>query len=176
MGKQTQPKPASPANLLALPEGTELVGEFRIKRVLGAGGFGITYLAGETALAREVTIKEYFPLDYAARDASGDVAPRSRDSAKAYAWGLERFMEEAQILARFTHPNIVRVYRCFRARDTGYMVLHFEEGGSLKAWLRQLQRAPRQSELDRIIAPLLDALDVVHAGNFLHRDIAPDNI
>ena len=99
-----------------------------------------------TAIARDVTIKEYFPLDYAARDASGDVAPRSRDSAKDYAWGLERFMEEAQILARFTHPNIVRVYRCFRARDTGYMVLHFEEGGSLKAWLRQLQRAPRLAE------------------------------
>src|SRR5262249_30460468 len=176
MGKQTQPKPASPANLLALPEGTELVGEFRIKRVLGAGGFGITYLATETALAREVTIKEYFPADYAARGTSGEVAPRSRDSAKDYQWGLERFLEEAQTLARFNHPNIVRVYRCFRARDTGYMVLHFEEGGSFKAWLKGLQRAPRQGELDRILAPLLDALELVHSGNYLHRDIAPDNI
>jgi serine/threonine protein kinase len=171
-----QPQPASPTHLLALPDGTELVGEFRITRVLGAGGFGITYLATETALAREVTIKEYFPLDYAARGASGVVAPRSRDSAKDYQWGLERFLEEAQTLARFNHPNIVRVYRCFRARDTGYMVLHFEEGGSFKAWLKGLQRAPRQSELDRIVAPLLDALEVVHSGNYLHRDIAPDNI
>jgi serine/threonine protein kinase/WD40 repeat protein len=171
------PEPASPpTNLFALPEGTELIGEFRIKRVLGAGGFGITYLANETALARDVTIKEYFPLEYAARGVSGDVAPRSSDSVTDYKWGLERFMEEAQTLARFIHPNIVRVYRCFRARDTGYMVLHFEEGGSFKAWLRQLQRAPRQSELDRIVAPLLDALDAVHAGNYLHRDIAPDNI
>src|SRR5262249_44128995 len=176
MGKQTQPKPASPANLLALPEGTELVGEFRIKRVLGAGGFGITYLADETALAREVTIKEYFPVDYAARDDAGDVSPRSRDSAEDYTWGLDRFMEEAQTLARFIHPNIVRVYRCFRARATGYMVLHFEEGGSFKAWLKGLNRAPRQAELDRIVAPLLDALQVVHAGDYLHRDIAPDNI
>jgi serine/threonine protein kinase len=176
MGKGMHPEPASPTNLFALPEGTELIGEFRIKRVLGAGGFGITYLASETALARDVTIKEYFPLDYAARGASGDVAPRSSDSVNDYQWGLERFMEEAQTLARFTHPNIVRVYRCFRARDTGYMVLHFEEGGSFKAWLRQLRRAPRQSELDRIVAPLLDALDVVHGGNYLHRDIAPDNI
>jgi len=176
MGKGMHPEPASPTNLFALPEGTELIGEFRIKRVLGAGGFGITYLASETALARDVTIKEYFPLDYAARGASGDVVPRSSDSVNDYQWGLERFMEEAQTLARFTHPNIVRVYRCFRARDTGYMVLHFEEGGSFKAWLRQLQRAPRQGELDRIVAPLLDALDVVHAGNYLHRDIAPDNV
>src|SRR5262249_33128666 len=92
MGKGMQPKPASPANLLALPEGTELVGEFRIKRVLGAGGFGITYLASETALARDVTIKEYFPVDYAARSETGDVSPRSLDSAEDYAWGLERFM------------------------------------------------------------------------------------
>ena len=116
MGKGMQPQPASPPHLLALPEGTELIGEFRIRRVLGAGGFGITYLATESALAREVTIKEYFPADYAARGASGEVAPRSRDSAKDYQWGLERFLEEAQTLARFIHPNIVRVYRCFRAR------------------------------------------------------------
>ena len=143
MGKGIEPKPAPSTFLPALPDGTELVGEFRIKRVLGAGGFGITYLAVETALARDVTIKEYFPVEYAARSATGVVAPRSRDSAEDYNWGLERFMEEAQTLARFTHPNIVRVYRCFRARDTGYMVLHFEEGGSFKAWLRQ----PRPSRV-----------------------------
>jgi WD40 repeat protein len=176
MGKGIKPQPASPAHLLALPDGTELIGEFRIRRVLGAGGFGITYLANETALARDVTIKEYFPVDYAARGESWNVAPRSRDSTKDYQWGLERFMEEAQTLARFTHPNIVRVYRCFRARDTGYMVLHFEEGGSFKAWLKGLERAPRQGELDRIVAPLLDALELVHSGDYLHRDIAPDNI
>src|SRR5262249_28166851 len=139
-------------------------------------GFGITYLASETALARDVTIKEYFPVDYAARSETGDVSPRSLDSAEDYAWGLERFMAEAQTLARFIHPNIVRVYRCFRARDTGFMVLPFEEGGSFKAWLRGLNRAPRQAELDRIVAPLLDALELVHAGDYLHRDIAPDNI
>ena len=67
MGMAMQPKPASNSNLLALPDGTELVGDYRIKRVLGAGGFGITYLADEMALARLVTIKEYFPADFAAR-------------------------------------------------------------------------------------------------------------
>ena len=60
-------KPAPTDNLLALPDGTELVGDYRIKRVLGAGGFGITYLADEKALNRLVTIKEYFPADFAAR-------------------------------------------------------------------------------------------------------------
>ncbi len=163
-------------NLLALPSGTMLAGDYRIERVLGAGGFGITYLAEEQPLARRITIKEYFPADYAARDGAVDASPRSQDCAGDYTWGLDRFLEEAQTLARFDHPNIVRVYRYFRANKTGYMVLHFEEGQSFKSWLKSLGRAPRQNELDRIIAPLLDALEIIHHADFLHRDIAPDNI
>ncbi len=164
-------------NLVALPVGTELVGDFRIERVLGAGGFGITYLALETALARRVTIKEYFPVDFAARDAASEaVCPRSQGSEEDYAWGLERFLDEAKTLAKFNHPNIVRVYRYFRDRNTGYMVLHFEEGKSFKDWLKSLGRTPRQQEIDSILVPLLDALEVIHGADFLHRDIAPDNI
>ncbi|MET0569498.1 MAG: protein kinase, partial [Hyphomicrobiaceae bacterium] len=163
-------------NLLALPAGTVLASDYRIERVLGAGGFGITYLAEETPLARLVTIKEYFPADYAARHGGVDACPRSRDCAEDYRWGLDRFLEEAQTLAKFDHPNIVRVYRYFRANSTGYMVLHFEEGQSFKGWLKSLGRAPRQHELDRVIAPLLDALELIHGADFLHRDIAPDNI
>ena len=163
-------------HLIALPEGTELAGDFRIDRVLGAGGFGVTYLAHEIALSRLVTIKEYFPADFAARSENRDAAPRSEDCASDYKWGLERFVEEAQTLARFNHTNIVRVYRYFRANNTAYMVLHWEEGQSLKTWLKHLNRAPRQKELDKIIGPLLDALDTVHRAEFLHRDIAPDNI
>lgn len=147
-----------------------------IERVLGAGGFGITYLAEETALDRNVTIKEYFPSDFAARTSTSDAAPRSQDCASDYRWGLDRFIEEAQTLARFSHPNIVRVYRYFKSNNTAYMVLHFEEGQSLKAWLKGLNRAPRQKELDAFVAPLLDALELIHKQDFLHRDIAPDNI
>ena len=168
-------KPAPSASLSALPDGTELVGDYRIKRVLGAGGFGITYLADEQALGRLVTIKEYFPAEFAARR-NRSAAPRSRDVADDYQWGLDRFIEEAQTLARFDHPNVVRVHRYFRANDTAYMVLKFEEGGSFKAWLKGLKRAPRQAELDKMMAPLLDALEIVHNADFLHRDIAPDNI
>lgn len=163
-------------NLIALQNGTELVGDYRIERVLGAGGFGITYLADEIALGRSVTIKEYFPSDFAARAQEGDAAPRSEGCSGDYRWGLDRFIEEAQTLAKFNHPNIVRVYRYFRANNTGYMVLHFEEGQSLKGWLKGLGRAPRQKELDAIVAPLLDALELIHKADFLHRDIAPDNI
>jgi serine/threonine protein kinase len=163
-------------NLLALPTGTELVGDYRIQRVLGAGGFGLTYLAREVPLDRSVTIKEYFPSDFAAREGTRSVRAKSLATEADYNWGLERFIEEAQTLAKFDHPNINRVYRYFQANNTAYMVLHFEEGESFKAWLANLGRAPRQAELDQVALPLLDALELIHAHDFLHRDIAPDNI
>ena len=140
-----QPKPASSSNLLALPDGTELVSDFRIKRVLGAGGFGITYLAEEIALARLVTIKEYFPADYAARSGEIDASPRSRECATDYKWGLDRFIEEAQTLARF-NPNIVRVYRYFINNRGAWC--QFEEVAASSG--EGLKRAPRQAELDAI--------------------------
>src|SRR5215813_8665623 len=114
MGMAIEPCPAPNANLLALPDGTELVGDYRIKRVLGAGGFGITYLANEKALARLVTIKEYFPADFAARRNAG-ASPRSQEDTADYKWGLARFINETQTLARFDPPNIVRVHRYFTA-------------------------------------------------------------
>ncbi|MEQ1716594.1 MAG: serine/threonine-protein kinase [Hyphomicrobium sp.] len=163
-------------NLSALQSGTELAGDYTIDRVLGAGGFGVTYLAHEKALARLVTIKEYFPGDFATRINALEAGPRSEGSTSDFKWGLDRFIEEAQTLAKFDHPHIVRVYRTFKANNTAYMVLQWEEGQSLKAWLKNLGRAPRQKELDRIIAPILDALETIHKADFLHRDIAPDNI
>ena len=137
--------------LVALPDGTELAGDYRIVRVLGAGGFGVTYLADETALSRKVSIKEYFPSDFAARSQNLEATPRSNSCTSDYNWGLERFEDEAQTLARFNHGNIVKVHRIFRANNTAYMVLHFEEGQSFKAWLKTLGRAPRQKELDQIL-------------------------
>lgn len=163
-------------NLLALPVATMLAGEYRLERVLGAGGFGITYQATELPLNRSVAIKEYFPSDFAAREGSRFVRSKSQNHDDDYRWGLDRFIAEAKTLAKFDHPNIVRVFRTFQENNSGYMVLKFEEGHSFKAWLDKLGRAPSQAELDAILAPLLDALAVIHASDFLHRDIAPDNI
>ena len=84
------------------------IGEFEIVRELGAGGFGITYLAEDRSLGRRVAVKEYFLGDWGSRRPDGTVGPRLSGSASDYAWGLERFVEEARVLARLEHPNIVR--------------------------------------------------------------------
>src|SRR5680860_992572 len=85
-------------NLAALPIGTRLAEDYRIDRVLGAGGFGITYLAEETPLARQVTIKEYFPVDFAVRDTNQAAQPRSGDVTGDYQWGLVEKAVEAPLV------------------------------------------------------------------------------
>src|SRR5688572_23349545 len=92
----------------ALPPGYQL-NEYRIERVLGQGGFGITYLAQDDRLGRQVAIKEFMPPDLAARVAGSTVMPRSAMVKADYQWGLQRFLKEARTLAQFRHPNIVQV-------------------------------------------------------------------
>ncbi len=159
-----------------LPPGTLLDGSYRIKRVVGSGGFGITYEAEDVRLGTDVAIKEYYPFDYGERTGEMSIEPKSDRHAGTFAWGRNNFLQEARTLARFEHPSIVRVTRVFQAHSTAYMVMRFERGKSFEAWLQSLGRLPTQEELDKIVAPLLDALEILHAGNFLHRDIAPDNI
>ena len=148
--------------------------EYRIDQVLGVGGFGITYLGHDTHLDKAVALKEYLPGELAAR-ANGVVVPISTEREEDYRWGLERFLLEARTLAKFSHPNIVRVLRYFEANGTAYMVMDYERGEPLK---NVLQHAPQPPEplLKKLAAPLLDGLAVVHAGGFLHRDIKPENI
>jgi serine/threonine protein kinase len=155
---------------------TVLDGAYRIVRVVGTGGFGITYEAEDIALGTTVALKEYYPDEFGDRDARMSVRPKSERHRQTFEWGRSNFLKEARTLARFEHPSIVRVSRVFEAHSTAYMVMSFERGQSLEAWLRGLGRAPAQAELDAIVAPLLDALQVMHASDFLHRDIAPDNI
>ena len=160
----------------SLPTGTLLDGSYRIARVVGSGGFGITYEAEDVRLGTAVAIKEYYPFDFGERAGTLNVRPRSDRHAQTFAWGRSNFIQEARTLARFEHPSIVRVARVFEANSTAYMVMRFERGQSFEAWLQLLGRLPTQDELDRIVAPLLDALAMLHGAHFLHRDIAPDNI
>jgi tetratricopeptide (TPR) repeat protein len=159
-----------------LPPGTVLDGSYRIKGVVGSGGFGITYEADEINLGTVVAVKEYYPLDFGERAGTMSVRPKSDRHVRTFDWGRSSFIREARTLARFDHPSIVNVSRVFEANSTAYMVMRFERGRSFEAWLRELGRLPTQEELDRIVAPLLEALQTLHAADFLHRDIAPDNI
>ena len=161
---------------LALPANAVLDGNYRIARVVGSGGFGITYEAKDVTLGTTVALKEYYPVEFGDRDATMCVRPRLEKHKQIFEWGRSNFLEEARTLARFEHPSIVRVARVFEANATAYMVMRFEQGRSFATWLTSLGRSPTQEELDAIVAPLLDALETLHAQNFLHRDIAPDNI
>jgi hypothetical protein len=161
---------------LTLPPGTLLDASYRIERVVGAGGFGITYMAQDDRLQATVAIKEYFPDDFADRSDDYRVSPKSQRHQQTFDWGLNSFEQEARILARFDHPAIVRVFRVFEANGTAYMVMRYEQGKSLEKWLTDISRPPTQDELDQITSQLLDALEILHRSNFLHRDIAPDNI
>ncbi len=153
----------------------QTVYEYRIEKVLGGGGFGITYLAHDINLQLPVAIKEYFPADLAVRSSDHSVGMRSADSAAQFEWGLERFIDEARTLASFRHPNIVRVLRYFKEHGTAYIVMEYESGDPLKHWLSQ-HPGLNQKSLLQLVFPLLDGLETVHKLNFLHRDIKPDNI
>jgi hypothetical protein len=149
--------------------------EYRLESVLGAGAFGITYLAWDTHLEKHVAIKEYLPTELAVRALDGSVVPVTTDHGYDYQWGLDRFIQEARTLARFSHHNIVRVFRYFEANGTGYMVMDYEQGVSL-AQLLKSEPPLDEARLRALLMPLLDGLQAVHEAGFLHRDIKPANV
>ncbi|MEZ0303458.1 MAG: serine/threonine protein kinase, partial [Hyphomicrobiaceae bacterium] len=110
---------------LVLPVNTVLDGSYRIMRVVGSGGFGITYEAEDINLGTMVAIKEYYPFDFGDRDATMSVRPKSERHKQTFDWGRSNFLQEARTLARFEHPSIVRVTRVFEAHATAYMVMRF---------------------------------------------------
>jgi len=160
----------------AMETGARL-GDCEILSVLGEGGFGITYLAWDSRLRTNIALKEYFPSELALRDeATTTVVTRTQSSLNDYEKGLEEFQREARLLARFKHTNIVRVRKFHHANNTAYMVMDYEQGKNFTRWLKDLRRPPTQEELDFLTTGILNALELIHANDMLHRDIAPDNI
>ena len=157
-----------------LPDGSRLQ-NYSVLRVLASGGFSYVYLAHDAAGA-QVAIKEYLPSTLALR--VGDAAqPRASDEDLAkFRYGMKFFFEEAALLARLEHPNVVRVLDFFRANDTMYLVMRYEQGRSLQEHIRGHRGPLEELWFRSTFAQLLDGLREVHARKLLHLDIKPANV
>jgi serine/threonine protein kinase len=158
----------------ALPKGVRL-NQYEMIGILGSGGFGITYMARDTTLDTMVAIKEYLPGDFAVRQGDSQVTAKSSTSKGDFDWGLAHFLEEARVLAKFRHPNIVHVNQIFQANNTAYIVMEYAKGESLDELLKRVGHLSEE-QTKEILFPILDGLKRVHALGFLHRDIKPANI
>jgi serine/threonine protein kinase len=158
-----------------LPPGTRLR-NYELISVLGQGAFGITYLARDTLLGRELAIKEYLPTSLALREGGTTVVPRSTKLAEDFVWGRERFLDEARTLVTLESvPAVVRVYDYLEANGTAYMVMALARGETLEQRLRREGSLPAPI-VERLLHRLLEGLEQVHTTGFLHRDIKPANI
>jgi hypothetical protein len=162
---------------VALRAGTVLNDRYIVGRVLGQGGFGITYLAYDTQLQTKVAVKEYMPGDLATRVEGTTVAAFAGTKSEDFAYGAERFREEARTLAKFMgHPNIAGVSSYFDENDTSYFVMDYIEGVSFKSYIGNNGGTVSVDETLNVMVPVLRALTAVHAEGFVHRDVTPDNI
>ena len=161
---------------VALPAGTVLNNRYIVGRVLGQGGFGITYVAFDTQLQAKVAVKEYMPGEMATRTGT-TVSVMMDTKAEDFAYGAERFQEDARTLAKFMgHPNIAGVSSYFDENGTSYFVMDYIEGVSFKNYIANNGGKVSVDETLNVMIPVLRALTAVHAEGFIHRDVTPDNI
>lgn len=162
----------------ALPLGSILMGRYIIGKVLGKGGFGITYLAYDAKDYKKVAIKEYLPdslIHRSVGDTSVSMATDGNDGA--FQKGAERFYEEAQTISRFNgNPGLVSVFEFFYENNTAYFAMEYLEGIDLKRYIAQYGGAISEEKTLEIAKPLIDSLIIVHSIGVLHRDISPDNV
>lgn len=157
----------------ALPVGTVLRGgQFTVGRVLGKGGFGITYLGSDTQTRRTVAIKELFPFGSSRRGHT--VVPRGFSGGE-YKEASRRFLDEAHTLLRFHNPQIVDVHTAFEENNTAYMVMEYLQGKTLLELVTE-QRALSEARAIEYTVQVGSALDAIHQASLLHRDIKPENV
>lgn len=150
--------------------------EYRILKTLGQGGFGTTYLCLDENLKRKCVLKEYTPHRIVYRDKSNQLKPIKNKFSDSYEIGLNDFLKEARNVALFNHPNIVRINRFFNSNNTGYFVMDYEIGNSLRETMLKRNARFEEFEIERILLPLCDGLFQLHKKNLIHRDIKPENI
>lgn len=161
---------------LVLKNSTLQDGKYIITRVLGQGGFGITYEAEQVSLGRKVAVKEFFMKEYCERD---DITSRmlvpslgSREIVERF---RQKFLREARMIASLNHPNIVKIYDVFEENGTAYYVMEYLPFGSLKQKVEQ-DGALSEHEAVKYIHQVADALGYIHQQNILHLDVKPSNV
>ena len=160
-----------------LAAGSVLLGKYIVGKVIGKGGFGITYLAYDIKNEKKVAIKEYYPSALAARGGDGcTVVMTDSEEAAVFKNGIEKFYEEASLVSRFNgNPAIVSVYEFFYENDTAYFVMELLDGCTLKSYIAKYGVLSPEEALF-IADNVSGALIIAHSINVLHRDISPDNI
>ncbi|KTR46459.1 nuclease PIN [Pantoea ananatis] len=159
----------------ALPDGYRF-NEFEIKEVIGGGGFGIVYRAWDHQLERTIAIKEYMPVSLAVRTQDLSLELRGERFQKLFNAGLNSFIQEARLLARFNHPGLLHVLRFWEQNGTAYMGTLYYNGMTLKEWQITSHEAISEAWIRRLLPPLLGAINTIHQAGYLHRDISLDNI
>ncbi|MGP3591628.1 serine/threonine protein kinase [Vagococcus sp. WN89Y] len=159
----------------ALPPGYRF-NEFEIKEVIGGGGFGIVYRAWDHQLERTIAIKEFMPSSLAVRNDDMTLVLRSERFSKAFTAGLNSFIQEARLLARFNHPNLLHVLRFWVQNDTAYMGTVFYSGTTLSRLREKDPTLINEAWIRRMLPMLLGAIKTIHEEGYLHRDISLDNI
>ena len=165
-------------NSYSLQRNTGLIGRYVIQEVLGQGGFGITYLGIDKLYGNKVAIKEYYPQEIAMRKAQYEdvVTVTSIEEKNNYDKGKKRFLDEAQVMARFNkNEGIVKILDFFEANNTAYIVMEHLEGITLKQYLGKYGVIQFRNLIEMML-PLLEALIEIHSQGLIHRDISPDNI
>ena len=163
-------------NSISLPDGYVLNNAYLIRKTLGQGGFGITYLAEEDITGRSVVIKENFPTFCSQRNRDTlNVTANSSSQIENHDWALACFLNEARILARLNHPHIVPVTAAFRALNTAYYVMPHIDGTPLHLAAPEPDKIT-EAWLTALLGKLLNALQYLHSQQMLHRDIKPANI
>ena len=165
-------------NLHCLRKGTRLIGRYTIEKVLGQGGFGITYLGIDELHEKKVAIKEFFPQGIVTRNIEyqDTVTVTFVGEKDNYEKGKERFLKEARTMAKFSKDEgIVKALDFFEINNTAYIVMEYLEGITLKQYLRENQRIAPE-DLIELLVPLIESLDEIHSQGMIHRDISPDNI
>lgn len=161
---------------------TILAGKYMLGKVLGEGGFGITYLGWDLNLEQKIAIKEYFPVGLATRDMRNDDSALfsivSGDKQKFYSMGLNNFALEAKNLAKFQNlPGVVSVKDFFYENQTAYLVMEYLDGINLKQYMvSEKKKCFSEEETLKIMKPIIDALIMIHKTGLIHRDISPENI